>query len=293
MTYSILGQNLFETADRARQYFSTQYGATQFKCEQSFDEDLPLKPTWQANLSAGYCLCIEVRESPFSNTLYEFVVRCAARSLPVRLWVAVPQDAASPTFGTELRQAQDAGVGVVQIAEDGKAYELRRPVALSLFALKKTDLKKIPKGQREEVKTSEATFLDGSPDQGCQAICQALEQLTRTFAEHGYNQGLWRQGQGQPALKSQFFHMKPWAAVLEAMEDRIDVGKVKAKSATFNKQAIVRARGHTDWRNAVSHKPRSFKERLDRDTKFRTMFESTRDLLVDWYAIVKPFRLVK
>lgn len=293
MTYKYLGENLHEIGDRAKQYFADNYGGTNFKCEQAIDKDLPLQPTWQASMSAGYCLCVDVRESPFSNTLYEFVTKCASRGLPVRLWVVVPQTAAAPSFNSELKQAHDVGVGVVQISDDGGAHEFHRPVALSLFGLKKTELKAVPKGQRDEVKTAESTFLDGSPGQGCQAICQALEQLTRKFAQHTYDQGLWKQPPGSAVYKADFFEKKSWAMVLEAMEDRIDGKKIKAKSPSFSPQSIVKARGHTDWRNIVSHKPHTFKQLIDRDAKLRTMFESTRDLLIEWYGIAKPFKLVK
>ena len=293
MSYAILGQSLHEIADRAKAYFATEYGATNFKCEHAPVDDLPLKPTWQASLAAGYSLFIEVRESPFSNSLYEFVTRCAAEALPIRLWVVVPPTAAVPSFNAELKQARDVGVGVVQIAEDGKAHEFHRPVPLSLFALKKTDLKTIPKARREEIKTAESTFLDGSPGQGCQSICQELEQLTREFASYTYDQGLWKQKQGAAPLKKKYFDTSPWADVLQSLEERLDIARVKAKSKTFTKQAIVRARSHTDWRNAVSHKPSTFKDRKQRDAKLRTMFEVTRDVLVEWYEIAKPFKLPK
>lgn len=293
MTYTLLGQNLHDTADRAKKYFSEQHGAKQFKCEQALEGDLPLKPTWQATMSGGYLLCVEVRETPFSTSLYEFVTKCASRGLPIRLWVALPQGAAAPTFNSELKQARDAGVGVVQIADDGSAHYFHRPVSLSLFGLKTTDLKTVPKGQRDEVKTAESTFLDGTPTQGCQAICQALEQVTREFAEHTFNQGWWKQPLGAKNLNAHFFQAKPWADVLEEMENRIDVGKVRAKSNSFSKHSIVKARGHTDWRNKVSHKPTTFQKLKERDAKLRTMFEATRDVLLEWYAIAKPLKLAQ
>src|SRR5579864_2329023 len=105
MSYSFLGQNLHETADRAKKHFADTYGAKKFKCEVEIDPHLPLKPTWQATLSGGYILCIEVRETPFSPSLYEFVTRCSQQGRAIRLWVAVPQGQAAPTFGAELRQA--------------------------------------------------------------------------------------------------------------------------------------------------------------------------------------------
>lgn len=293
MNYSFLGQDLHGIADRAKQYFSEHYGARKFQCEKSINNDLPLTPTWHATLNAGYLLCIEVRETPFSNSLYEFVSRCAACGMPVRLWVAVPHGAVGPNFNSELKQARDAGVGVIQISENGSAYEFHRPVPLSLFALKKTDFTTVPRAQREEVKTAESLFLDGTPDQGCQSLCQALERFTRNFAEYSYNQGWWKQPQSPKPLAPKFFQRDPWAKVLKELENGVDVSKVQAKCPAFTAQVIVAARGHTEWRNAVSHKPKSLKQLQDRDARLRTMFEATRDHLIEWYRVCKPLKLVK
>jgi hypothetical protein len=293
MTYTLLGQNLHETADRAKEYFSREHGAKKFRCEIAIASDLPLKPTWQATLSGGYLLCVDVRETPFSVSLYEFVAKCASRGLPIRLWVALPPGTAAPAFNAELRQARESGVGVVQIFDDGTAHVFHRPVPLSLFGLKTTNPAEIPKAKRDEVKTAEATFLDGTPAQGCQAICQALEQVTRDFAEYTYHQGWWRTPANSQNHKAHFFQNSPWAKVLEELESRIDVNRVRSKSSQFSKHSIVKARGHTDWRNKVSHSPKTLQQLKERDAKLRTMFEATRDVLVEWYAIARPLKLVK
>ena len=149
MTYTLLGQDLHETADLAQRFFSKTYGATRFRREEPVGSDLPLRPTWQAAMKTGYLLCINVQPSPFSPTLYEFVNKCAQRGLPVKLWVAIAPRSTSPTFSAELKQAHDTGVGVVQIADDGAGHEFHRAVPLSLFALKKTDLNSVPKSRRE------------------------------------------------------------------------------------------------------------------------------------------------
>jgi hypothetical protein len=160
-----------------------------------------------------------------------------------------------------------------------------------LFGLKATDLTTVPRKHRDEVKNAESTFRDGSPDQGCQAICQALEQLTRRFAEATYTKGQWKHSQGAQSHTANFFQNSAWARVLEELEERLDINKVKAKSPDFKKQAIVKARSHTDWRNAVSHKPKTFAELKSRDAKLRTMFEATRDTLIEWYHLTKSLNL--
>lgn len=291
MSYMMLGQNLHETADRAKKYFAQTYGAAHFECEKALDKDLPLKPTWQGTMNAGYRLCVEVRESPFSNSLYEFVVECSKRRMPIRLWVAVPHGNVGPTFNSELKQARDLGVGIVQIAEDGTGNEFHKPVALSLFGLKRTDLNAAPKPRREFLKNAEDLFLTGSPDKGCQEICQCLELVTRQFAEHTYGAGLWRTPEGANTLAARFFREVAWATMLEALDTRIDEKRTRAKCKAFKKAKVAGARHYTDWRNTLSHKPKTLKEFQDRDAKLRTMFEATRDLLIEWYDIVKPLKL--
>jgi hypothetical protein len=293
MSYAFLGQNLHETADRARKYFANAYGATHFKAEAAIDAQLPLKPTWQATLNGGYILCIEVRETPFSQSLYEFVTLCAQQGKPVRLWVAVPHGMAAPTFNGELKQARELGVGVAQIADDGTAHEFHKPVPLSLFALRKTELKHVPKIRRETLKTAEDTFLSGAPDQGCQAVCQDLEAITRRFAEHTYQAGWWKTTAGAKALPTRFFRRDSWATMLEALDERIDVQQVKVKCPTFGRPLVAGARQYTNWRNTVSHKPKTLNELQKRDARLRTMFEATRDLLIEWYEVAKPLKILK
>lgn len=290
MSYTMLGQNLHETAGRAKKYFATTYGATHFLCEQAIDKDLPLRPTWQATMGVGYRLCIDVRESPFSNTLYEFVMKCAQLGMPVRLWVVVPDGNVAPTFSTELKQARELGVGVVQIAGNGTPNEFHKPVALSLFGLKRTDLKAIPKVRRELLKNAEDLFLGGSPDKGCQEVCQCLEAVTRQFAERTYNDGLWRMPAGK-TFAPRFFRRDSWANMLQGLDSQIDERATRAKCPKFKKAKVAGARLYTDWRNSVSHRPKTLKELQERDAKLRTMFEATRDLLTEWYEIVKPLKL--
>ena len=291
MSYAMLGENLHETADRAKKYFAQTYGAANFECEKAIDKDLPLKPTWQGTMNAGYRICVEVRESPFSNSLYEFVVECSKRGMPIRLWVEVPNGNVGPTFNSELKQARDLGVGVVQIAEDGTGNEFHKPVALSLFGLKRTNLKTAPRAQREFLKNAEDLFLTGSPDKGCQEICQGLEHVTRQFAEFTYTSGLWNMPAGAKALDAKFFRRDPWAKMLEALDTRIDEKRTSARCNAFTKAKVAGVRHYTDWRNKLSHKPKTMKEFQARDEKLRTMFEATRDLLIDWYEIVKPLKM--
>lgn len=291
MTYGLLGQDLHETAERAKRWFTTHYGASRFRCEESVMDDLPLLPTWQGDLQAGYTLCINVQPTAFSPSLFEFVTRSAQSGLPIKFWVAIP-DTTPKDLATDLKKARSVGIGVVQMLESGQAHEYHRAVPLSLFGLKRADLATVAKARREVIKNAEDIFLDGAPDQGCQAVCQELESITRKFAERSYTDGLWKMPAGATPRPSRFFQKKSWSNMLEEMERSVDTAAMIKKCPLYNKQMVVRTRAYTQWRNDVSHKPKSLKQLKARDAKLRGMFEVTRDLLVEWYALAQPLRLL-
>lgn len=294
MTYSFLAEPLRETAERAKAYFKQSYGATKFICETEIEPELPLKPTWQASMQDGYRLCIDVHEALGSLTIHEFVAKCAAKGVPIKLWIALPGTPTGPGFTRELRSAKDMGVGVVQFPEDGGApYELHKPVPLSLFALRQTNLQEVEAKRRETVKKAEDSFLDGSPEDGCRLICEELEAVTRRFAEHSYAKKWWKPSAGGKPLKPKFFTTDSWANMLQSLDERLLEQKAKSKCSTFSKELVVGARQYTKWRNSLSHKPKTLKERAKRDAKLRTMYEATRDLLLEWYRVARTLKLEK
>lgn len=287
MKYALLSNQLHDTADMAKKYFADNYGATHFKCEEEVDADLPLKPTWQATTPAGYHLCVEVSDTPFSPSLHAFVTGCAVRGVPVRLWVVVPEGA-TPGATRELKQAKELGIGVLELSAQRK-YVHHRPVPLSLFGLRKTEFRRVPKKHREALKEAEDAFLDGSPEKGCQEVCQTLEALTRRFAQHSYQKGWW--APPVAVLKARSFTTAPWAKVLERLDGAIDEKKVRKVGPSFRKALVAGARHYTDWRNILSHRPKSIAQRKARDEKLRTMFEATRDLLLEWFKVATRLRL--
>jgi len=293
MSYGLLGHDLHETADKAKQWFAQRYGAKKFRCEEPVLDDLPLRPTWQATLNSSYSLCVNVQSAPFSPTLYEFVTQAAQRGLPIKLWVAIGPLAPKESFGAELKNARDAGVGVDQIRDHGDPHVFHRAMPLSLFGLARTNLKTVAKSRREVVQNAEETFLDGAPDHACQAICQELEDISRQFAELVHARGWWKTRKGKKAPSKRFFTKDSWAVMLEQMEQSTNVQAIAAKCPGFSKQLVVRTRAFTDWRNDVSHKPKDLAQLKKRDARLRTMFEATRDLLIDWYLVAKPVGLVK
>src|SRR5690349_10751980 len=122
MSYQLLGQDLGDTADKAKKYFQQNYGAKSFKCEEEVVKDFGLRPTWQAQQSDGYLLALNVQSFPFSNTLHEFVNKCAQDAIPLKLWVVVPRRPANQTFNEDLRNAHQMGVGVIDFPDDGDPH---------------------------------------------------------------------------------------------------------------------------------------------------------------------------
>lgn len=292
MTYSLLAESLRETADRAKSYFATAFGVNKFYCETEVDSDLPLVPTWHATTQDGYTLCIEVRDSPMSPSIYEFVAKCAARGLPIKLWVAIPEVQERSGFTRDLKSAKEMGVGVIQILnESGEPYEHHKPVSMSLFAVKKIALNEIEKKRRETIKKAQDSFLDGSPNEGCRLICEELEAITRRFAYVTYEKECWKPDSSGKTLKESYFANGSWAKILEQLEKRLNKTKVRKMCSVFRDDLVRGVRQYTNWRNSLNHKPKTPRERAVRDAKLRTMFEVTCDILLDWYKVARRFKL--
>ncbi len=292
MSYALLGHDLHDVADKAKKWFSDHYGAKGFKREEALFE-LPLRPTWQASLNGSYYLLINVQPTPFSPTLHAVVNQSAQQGLPIHAWVVVGPNPTQQGFASELRQALNAGVGVIQIVEKGEPHIYHRPVPLSLFGMVRTDHKAVPKARREVVLDAEQTFLGGSPAQGCQAISQELEHISRRFGSLACANGWLKGPKNGGSLSTKYFEKTPWAKVLGELENRANIGFIAKKCPGFTKQLIVRTRALTEWRNEVSHKPATLAQLKARDAKLRSMFEVTRQLVMDWYRITKPLGLAK
>jgi hypothetical protein len=287
MTYALLGQDLFETADRARDYFAQQCGAKKFICEPRLASEFPFNPTWQAILPHKYVLYVDVALAPFDSTYYEFMHRCANKNMLAYLWVAIPPGAAKPNFSSELQRAKELGVGVVQMA-DNAPREFHKALLTSAFGVNRTDTKAVSPKYRAALKTVEDVYLDGNPQDGCRRIAEHIESVTRRFAEHSYNAGWWKPGS---SAKVPDFRRGHWAPLLEELDGRIDTKRVRQKVPSFSKTLIAHARGMTEWRNSLSHAQLTQEDLHARDARLRANFESSRNLLVDWYPIATALKL--
>lgn len=290
MSFKLLAPYLHPTALAAKKYFSEQHGAKSFCFETQIDKDLPLAPTLSARLSNGCILCIEVSEKAYSNSLDTFVVECSTRSFPVKLYVVLPSAKGDADFVSNLRKAKDRGVGVVELSDEN-TFEAAEAVSLSLFGMHKNKLKEFPKTKREAVRQAQQTFLNGNPVKGCQSLYEELESLTRLFADRSKKEGWWRAPHSGEAKPTTNIKTGSWAKVLKDLAVFLDLDACKKRCPLICDALIASARGVTDPRNHTSHKPNTLKAMILRDQKLRTWFESTSDLLKNWYEATKPLKL--
>jgi hypothetical protein len=290
MSFHLLAQHLHPTALAAKKYFAGHHGATGFREEEVVHAELSLKPTLSARLAHGYILCVEVSEKAYSNSLDTFVVECSTGCFPVRLYVVVPSAKEDTEFAGNLKKAKARGVGVVELSND-KEFVAADAVALSLFGLHKTELKRFPKSKRDAVRTAEQTFLNGNPVNGCQSLYQEIEAVTRAFAKRSRTEGWWRAPHTGEKNPSADLDRGDWAKVLKELGTFLDLKQCRRKCPQMTDGLIGGARALTDPRNLTSHKPTQLKAIIERDKRLRTWFEGARDLLKNWLDATKPLKL--
>jgi hypothetical protein len=289
MSFKLLSAHLHTTALEAKKYFTREHGAKSFQHEATINKDLPLTPTLSAHLGDGCILCVEVSEKAYSNSLDTFVVECSTRGFPVKLYVVLPSAKSDQEFAANLRKAKDRGVGVIELSDTG-VWAATEAVSLSLFGLRKNQLKEFPKGKREAVRQAEQTFLNGNPVKGCQSLYEELEAVTRAFAARSKSEGWWRSPHPGEANPSANIEKGPWAKVLKELATFLDLKTCQKRCPFICDELIASARGVTP-RNLTSHKPSNLNKIIQRDRRLRTWFESTSDLLKTWYEATQPLKL--
>jgi hypothetical protein len=287
--YPVLAPELFETGDLAKVFFAKR-GATAFVCDTKFmeEEDLPLRPTWQATTRQYFRLCIDVRSSLVTNQFNDFVTACVINGHPVHLWVVLPKDVGISSLGKQLKEARDRGIGVAHVIEDGTIHVHHEAVSLSLFGLRKTERKGLTKAQWEVMSRADNLFLGGNPEGACQDIGQQLEEVTRKFAQESFNLNCWDPSAHAP---SPGLFTGNWDPLLEKLERDINPKEVQKKCSEFKKNYVTRARAITPDRNLMSHRPKNLRDRIRRDAALRTTYENMRDVLVAWCAVARAFKL--
>src|SRR4051794_33517390 len=114
MTYRILPADLHPVADAATAFLKTEWGiaASKIVVELEFHSEVAI-PTLHATDRDHYIVAVEVSNSPSPPQLDAMVLDCSRLMLPVKLYVAMPEQATIPQ--KQLQRAKDNGVGVLTV----------------------------------------------------------------------------------------------------------------------------------------------------------------------------------
>jgi len=274
MTYRILSQSLWQTADHVKKYLKDQLGLDSVKVEKEIADGVPL-PTLHAKAEDQSIVCVEfLEDSCFGPNLPLFVSSCKAKQLPVKLYVAHPEGRETESYGRDLKSAQELCIGVLSVAPNGKVTSTREPISLVLSDLRSQNPKDFPPQYRGDLFQAHQTYLQGDPVKGCLGIYEMIEARTRRIAKNLHSQRListWQTG------RPPNFDKSPWFNIADIIYRVLNFSGVDSLS----KPLWARVVAATQPRNDVGHQPRTLAERVKRDRELRTRFEAAGDLLRD------------
>src|ERR1700683_54727 len=276
MIYKILPDNLRGAADRAVDFLRNDRGVANFRSEEAIDADLQYRPTAHGISPEKYVVAIEVQDRPDMAVLDSAVLDCAARSLPVKLFVVFPEPA-TPWPERDVEQIHQRGVGASEVRPTTPVV-LREALPLSLFGYR-LDRRLFPRKFRGTLLDAENALRSNNPPHGCSILYQEIEDLSRKLIRKTKNKKLWRKLKAGEKASKLDLDTGAWEKVLELFEDVYIVNKKKVPALTAN--LIHRIEATTSYRNQSAHKPKTTQERRDRDREIRTRFESAADLLLD------------
>lgn len=289
MTYRVLTPSLYATADAVQKYLRAERGITKFDVEAPIQSDVEYCPTLSAKTRDFSIVCVEVSERAYSNPLDAFVLECKNRSLPVKLYVAMPKAVTDPEYRENLKRAKSRSVGLIEVDTSGVGVIVEEALLLSLTGLRDIKPANFPTKYRTPISEALGVFRNGNPSKGCSLIYDEIEQLTRRVAEKSRNKGYWRQlkpGEKKPKINLQ---NGPWAKVIETLMSHLDP-KV-CPCPELNNALLARILGITPHRNDSGHKPKNGEQRKKIDSELRTRFENAVDVLSDLIAATKPLRV--
>lgn len=284
MIFTFLSPPLHPVAELARDFFADSWGlsASRFRSEVRIDQKAEYCPTLSAETNDNHILCVDVSDKIYTPSLDDFVLQCMNNHLPVKLFVAVPRDAADPDYRANMRKLCDRGVGLLEVGDTGSRI-IRQPLSLSLATLTPIDLTKFPLKYREDLQRAEQLFRDGDPVKGCANVLDVIEARTRALAKCAVKKGWFRQN---PAFD---LDKHSWASVLKFMQTHFD--QTAAKCPALTDIFIAQLIGVTPHRNEVSHPPKDVRSRTRRDAQLRTNFEHAINVLTDFVDHTRAVRL--
>lgn len=275
MVYRYLPENLHAVAEGIKLYFRNERGLSNFKTEGEVDKSLDYRPTLHTQAKDHHIICVDVLESPYSPALDSIVLDCVKKSLPVKLYVAFPENPGQQDYKKKVDRARTNGVGVLEARQNGIDV-IHEALSLSLIGVREIKPSRFPAKFRADLARAESTFRSGSPVEGCLIVYEELEALSRLIVNRTRQKNLWKPiapGGKCPQIKRN----TPWQRIMEILMDHLDQQKCPALTTPL----LARILSVAPHRNDTGHKITSLKRLIKRDTELKTRFESATDLLFE------------
>lgn len=290
LTFQFLGPSLQSAAEQVAGFLRNHHGVKGIQAEAEIQASIKYRPTLVGKAQDHYIVCVDVTNVGFSTSLESFVNECGNAGLPVKCYLAFPQGIDDAAFRAIQRQAAARGVGLIEVHEHG-CNVIANAVPLTMFAVRRPDLKSFPQKLRAPLSEAESTLRSGDPVKACSRVYDEIEALTRRLAEAIDRKGLWRklrpgEKRPRPNLK-----VGAWSKVMELLHGHMDYRRVTAISSSLNAALVAQIVGIVPHRNETGHKPANKKELIKRDKQLRTRFEHAVDRLHDVVVAAKPFRI--
>jgi hypothetical protein len=285
MSYVALQASLHSTADAAQKFFRSSYGAKNIVIEKAIDSHSPYVTTLTGALQDYHTLCVEVREVVYSSALDPFVLDCRDRSIPIILFVAIPNGTRDPQFQANQKRAKQSGVGIVEVDDTGNGMVIQPAVSLSLGGVRRIRLADYPQKHRQALASAESTFINGNPAKGCSEVYDIIEDITRHLATKTAANKMW------PNPLKVNLQTHSWALVLEALMEGLNYSSVKSVCPELKKVFVAELVGLTTYRNETGHKPKNRNQLITRDRQLRTRFEDACDKLLKLIQVTRPLHL--
>lgn len=271
---------------KLKKFFQTEWGIGEARIlvEKALevDPDVRARPTLQARSSDHQTMCVEVSDNPYPPQIDQLVVDCKNRQLPVKSYVAIPQDDKGVPQPM-LKLLNDNGVGLILVGFSCK--EVQPAMSLSLTGVRDPEPKTFPMKYRKCVTDAYKTFRFGDPAKGALLIHEEIEALTRRLCIKAEEKGWWdwiaKPPKGAftiPKIPKASLPQVSFSKIAKFLQEHFDEGLAKMHDM---KKVIDRVVAVVDYRNDNAHKPRNSAALKKRHAELRTRFESGVDLLRD------------
>lgn len=287
MNFNVLPEQLREfTENTVVRYFRTAYGYKNFKAEEQVNAAVNFRSTLKGECREGSIICIEVMERlRFNETHIQFILDCRTEILPVKFYIVLlKSDDNDPEYKANLLKAQKYSVGVYEIDTEGVCTKVAQPLSQSLAGVRTLDSNDFPPKYRAAYQGAVDTFKHGNPPKACQSIYEEIEKITRKIATKASSAGYLKATAATPLN----FQKDPWFIVTEYLIANLNFSNANVKP--LNKQILNSIAGLTSDRNETGHKPDTLKKLKTRDSKLKTRFEGSSDILI---SLIKSCKNLK